>query len=79
MIDRLTVARSHLVDQSRAVAYHLVSRCVRRGFLGGDHWDYRRERIYDAVRKQAAGFAIDILAGARFTSSMGPRGSDPGS
>ncbi|MBA3845310.1 MAG: transposase [Planctomycetes bacterium] len=58
----MTIARSHLVDPSRAGAYHLVSRCVRRGFLCGDQWDHRRQWIHDAVREQAGAFAIDILA-----------------
>ena len=58
----MTIARSHLVDESRAGAYHLVSRCVRRGFLCGDQWDHRRPWIHDAVREQAAAFALDVLA-----------------
>ncbi len=62
MIAGMTIARSHLIDQSRAGAYHLVSRCVRRGFLCGDQWDYRQQWIHDAVRDQAGAFAIDVLA-----------------
>ena len=61
-ISSMTIARSHLVDQSRAGAYHHVSRCVRRGFLCGDQWDHRRQWIHDAVREQAGAFAIDVLA-----------------
>jgi hypothetical protein len=58
----MTVARSHLIEPSRAGAYHLVSRCVRRGFLCGDRWDYRRQWVHDLVREQAGIFAVDVLA-----------------
>lgn len=62
IITRMTVARSHLVNPTRAGAYHLVNRCVRRGFLCGDRWEYRRQWVHDHVREHAALFAIDILA-----------------
>ncbi len=58
----MTTARSHLIDQSQTGCYHVISRCVRRGFLCGDHWDHRREWIESAVRAQAAVFAVEILA-----------------
>jgi REP element-mobilizing transposase RayT len=58
----MTVPRSHLVDPQRAGAYHLVNRCVRRGFLCGDAWDYRRQWVHDLVREHAGLFAIDVLA-----------------
>ncbi len=56
------MARSHLVDPSRAGAYHLVNRCVRRGFLCGDRWDHRRQWVHDMVREQTGIFAVDVLA-----------------
>ncbi len=58
----MTTARSHLIDQSRTGCYHVVSRCVRRGYLCGDQWEHRREWIERAIRDQAAIFAVEILA-----------------
>ena len=58
----MTISRSHLVDPSRAGAYHLVNRCVRRGFLCGDRWEYRQQWVHDMVREHVAIFAIDVLA-----------------
>ena len=61
-LEVMTVARSHLVDPARAGAYHLVNRCVRRGFLCGDVWDYRRQWVHDLIQEQSRLFAIDVLA-----------------
>ncbi len=58
----MTIARSHLIDQSRTGCYHVISRCVRRGYLCGDQWEHRREWIERAVRNQAGVFAVEILA-----------------
>jgi REP element-mobilizing transposase RayT len=58
----VTIPRSRLVDHSRASAYHLVSRCVRRAFLCGDRAGHRRQWVVDAVRDQSRVFAIDALA-----------------
>ncbi|MBA2479151.1 MAG: transposase [Planctomycetes bacterium] len=58
----MTTARSHLIDQSRTGCYHVVSRCVRRGYLCGDQWEHRREWIERAICDQAAIFAVEILA-----------------
>jgi REP element-mobilizing transposase RayT len=58
----MTVPRSHLVDPARAGAYHLVNRCVRRGFLCGGPWEHRQLWVQDMVRAHAAIFAIDVLA-----------------
>ncbi len=58
----MTIPRSHLVDPSRAGAYHLINRCVRRGFLCGDRWEYRQQWVHDMIRAHIAIFAIDVLA-----------------
>ena len=58
----MTVARSHLVDPAHPGAYHLVNRCVRRGFLCGDRWDHRRQWVHDHIRDFARLFAVDVLA-----------------
>jgi len=57
----MTTARSHLIDQTRTGCYHVISRCVRRGFLCGDQWDHRREWIEAALREQASVFAVEML------------------
>ncbi|MBA3938555.1 MAG: transposase [Planctomycetes bacterium] len=58
----MTIARAHLVDPTRAGAYHLVNRCVRRSFLCGDRCEHRRQWVHDLIREHAALFAIDICA-----------------
>ena len=58
----MTVPRAHLVDPTSVGVYHLINRCVRRGFLCGGCWHHRRQWVHDHVRDQARLFAIDVLA-----------------
>jgi REP element-mobilizing transposase RayT len=58
----VTIPRSHLIDESRSGAYHLISRCVRRAFLCGDGVGHRRDWLREALVTQTKAFGIDLLA-----------------
>jgi len=58
----MAIARCKLVDQSKCGVYHLINRCVRRGFLLGHECDHRRDWLQYALREKTAIFAIDVLA-----------------
>lgn len=64
----MTTARSHLIAREITPYYHLISRCVRRGFLcgrdrhSGQDYEHRRQWIVDRVALLTKAFAIDILA-----------------
>ena len=58
----MTMARSKLVDESKSGVFHLVNRCVRRGFLLGHECDHRRDWLQEQLRAKTAIFAIDVLA-----------------
>jgi putative transposase len=57
----VTTARAHLIDESTAGSYHLMSRCIRGSFLCGNEWEHRRQWICDALREQSKIFALDVL------------------
>ena len=64
----MATPRHLLVDPVNECDYHLVSRCVRRGFLCGvddyDNRDYshRRAWLVDRMRQLAPCFAVDIYS-----------------
>ena len=64
----MAIARRMLVSPETTPYYHLISRCVRRGFLCGfdpyskNDYEHRRQWIVDRLAHLAALFAIDILA-----------------
>lgn len=64
----MTTARSHLIAREITPYYHLISRCVRRGFLcgrdrhTGQDYEHRRQWIVDRIAMLARVYAIDILA-----------------
>jgi len=58
----MAIARSKLVDESKCGVYHLINRCVRRGFLLGHECDHRRDWLQNALREKTAIFAVDVLA-----------------
>ena len=64
----MTTPRCHLVATDITPYYHLVSRCVRRGFLcghdplSGNSYEHRRQWIVDRIAFLTEVFAINILA-----------------
>jgi len=58
----MAIARSKLVNEGKCGVYHLVNRCVRRGFLLGHECEHRRDWLQNALREKTAIFAIDVLA-----------------
>ena len=56
----MPIPRRDIIDRTESGYYHCISRCVRRAFLCGDDYEYRREWIEDRVRKLASIFAIDV-------------------
>lgn len=65
---QMTTPRTELVDATRAMHYHLVSRCVRRAFLcgyddyTGRDYSYRRAWIKSRLFVLAECFAVDVYA-----------------
>lgn len=66
----MTTARSLIIDDSQAGAFHLISRCVRRAFLCGDAAEHRRGWIETGLRVQAQAFAIDLLTFAVMSNHL---------
>jgi hypothetical protein len=62
----MTLARKQLISIEDTPYSHIVSRCVRRAFLGGKDkysgksYEHRRELIVDRVKFLASVFNIDI-------------------
>ena len=57
----MTIARSAIIDPTRAGAYHIISRCVRRAFLCGDEAEHRRAWLEHSLRIFSQAFAVDVL------------------
>jgi len=57
----MAIARKHLVDDATPGCYHLISRCVRRGFLCGVAYAHRRDWVRNLVEGAARCFAVDVL------------------
>jgi len=58
----MTKARSQQVSLEATPYYHCVSRCVRRAFLCGESFEYRRGWVEDKLLALAKVFCIDIAA-----------------
>ena len=56
----MTMARKLLVDPGVTPFYHCISRCVRRAFLCGDGFEYRKRWIEERLQALAGIFAIDV-------------------
>jgi REP element-mobilizing transposase RayT len=65
---RMATPRHLLVDPDQPLCYHLVSRCVRRGWLCGfdpvsrRHFSHRKRWITERLDQLGAAFAVDIYA-----------------
>ena len=66
----MPLPRHLLVSDDRPGAYHIVSRCVRRAYLCGDHAAHRRTWVRDLIRDAAGAFAIDVLAYAVMSNHL---------
>ena len=64
----MTTPRHVLVDPDQPLCYHLVSRCVRRGWLCGydrvskRNYSYRKQWLTQRLTQLAGAFAIDLYA-----------------
>jgi len=58
----MTKARSQQVCLEATPYYHCVSRCVRRAFLCGEHYEHRRQWVEDKLLALAEVFCIDVAA-----------------
>lgn len=62
----MTTPRALLVDPEQPLCYHLVSRCVRRAWLCGEHdgrsYAYRKDWIERRLFQLAQAFSVDLLA-----------------
>ena len=58
----MAIARAKLVDETKCGVFHLVNRCVRRGYLLGRACAHRRDWLRAQLRAKTALFAIDVLA-----------------
>lgn len=62
----MTTPRSLLVDPQQPLCYHLVSRCVRRAWLCGQHdgrsYSHRKDWIEQRLSRLAQAFSVDVLA-----------------
>lgn len=58
----MAIARCKLVDETKSGVFHLLNRCVRRGFLLGQAGTSRRTWLQEQLRTKTSLFAIDVLA-----------------
>ena len=66
----MTVARSRLLDPTRATWVHCTSRCVRRAFLCGDGLDHRKDWIEERLRFLAGCFAVEVAGYAVMSNHL---------
>ena len=52
--------RSTIVDEAVTPWYHCVSRCVRRAFLCGPGYEYRKQWIEDRLKELVGVFAVEL-------------------
>lgn len=70
----MTTPRHQLVDPDKPMCYHLVSRCVRRGWLCGidkvtrRDYTHRKEWLIKRLVQLGAAFAVDVYAYAIMSS-----------
>ena len=63
----MATPRTQLIDSQTPLCYHLVSRCVRRGWLcgfdplTGCHYDHRKAWLEERLLRLAGSFAIDLF------------------
>jgi len=66
----MPIPRRLLVADDRPGCFHVISRCVRRAFLCGDHAEHRREWVRDLIRQAAGAFAVDVLSYAVMSNHL---------
>lgn len=65
---KMATPRYQLVDAKNALCYHLVSRCVRRGWLcgfdrvTGHDYSHRKEWLLSRLNQLGGAFSVDIYA-----------------
>jgi len=52
--------RSTIVDEAVTPWYHCISRCVRRAFLCGQGYEYRKQWIEDRLKELVSVFAVEL-------------------
>ncbi len=52
--------RSTFVDEAVTPWYHCISRCVRRAFLCGQGYEYRKEWIENRLQELVGVFAVEL-------------------
>jgi len=52
--------RSTIVDEAITPWYHCISRCVRRAFLCGQRFEYRKQWIEDRLKELVSVFAVEL-------------------
>ena len=57
----MATPRSLVIEDARPWTFHLISHCVRRGFLCGDAADHRRAWLEQSIKSQVQAFDIDVL------------------
>ena len=70
ILTRMTIARSRLLDPTRATWVHCTSRCVRRAFLCGDGCDHRKDWIEERLRFLARCFAAEVAGYAVMSNHL---------
>ena len=62
----MTTARKHLVSDTQAMVYHIVSRCVRGSWLCGKHkgkdYAHRKDWLIERMNHLAQAFAVQVHA-----------------
>ncbi len=58
----VTIARRLLIDEGVARSYHVMSRCVRKSFLCGNQYAYRKKWLHSLLKLCARSFCVDVLA-----------------
>ncbi len=52
--------RSTIVDEAVTPWYHCISRCVRRAFLCGEGYEYRKKWIENRLKELVGVFAVEL-------------------
>ena len=76
----MATPRSQIIDLNVTLHYHVMARCVRRGFLCGDdlysgrHFDHRKQWLHDLLAKISHVYCIELMAYAIMSN---PRAGGP--